>query len=100
MEPLVGVPLAADRRQVEGLCHELSGAFLTKGDTVCWPAPPPPPPVAQLAQQLLDLRILLRAGATCLQDQIRAHAAMCEVPDAVLVFRPVGRAVGAFHAGP
>src|SRR3989442_14195818 len=82
------------------MCHEMTGALLAKGGPVTWPSRYPPAPVAQLAQQLLDLRILVEAGDTCLQDQIRAHAAMCEVPDAVLVFRAVGVAAEVSHAGP
>src|SRR5881628_1122557 len=101
VEPLVGVPLPPDRRQVEHLGLERAGPLGTEEDAcrglVSLASATPRP---QLGQELLDLRIGVETLDPFPQDEVRAHASGGEVPDAVLVLGAVGVAVEVPHPRP
>src|SRR5436305_10798582 len=95
VEPLVSVALATHRRQVERLSFECACPLGAERYRAV-----PTAPAAQLRQQRLDFGVVIEALHLLLQNQVGAHAAGGEGPDAVLVLRAVGVAVEMPHAGP
>src|SRR5256714_6450072 len=96
IEPLVGIALTADRRQIERPGLERASTLRAEGHALARR----PAPAAELLQERLDFRVVIEALHLFLQDQVGAHAAGGEGPDAVLVLRAVGVAVEVPHAGP
>src|SRR2546430_6432827 len=97
VEPLVGVALTADRREIERPGLERARTLGAEGHAL---AGRPAAPAAELLQERLDFGVVIEALHFLLQDQVGAHAAGGEGPDAVLVLRAVGMAVEVPHAGP
>src|SRR5438874_5227076 len=96
IEPLVGVALTADRRQIERSALERARTLGAEGHALARR----PAPAAELLQERLDFRVVLEALHLLLQDQVGAHAAGGEGPHALLVLRAVRVAVEVPHAGP
>src|SRR5262249_42677365 len=96
VELLVRVALAPHRIEVERALLEIArGVRAELHALTCHGTAIP-----ELLEQTLNLRIGVEAVRFFFQDEIRAHAAGGEIPDALLVLRPVRVAVEVAHARP
>src|SRR5215210_8318532 len=96
IEPLVGVALVAHRRQVELLVIDRLRQILRELEARARLRAPLP----QRAEQALDVGIRVELRDLLLQDEIGAHAAGSEVPDALLILGAIGVTVEVLHAVP
>src|SRR5256885_3974379 len=71
IEPLVGIALTADRRQIERPGLERASTLRAEGHALARR----PAPAAELLQERLDFRVVIEALHLLLQDQVGAHAA-------------------------
>src|SRR5262249_32765097 len=96
IEFLVRVAAAAHRRQIERALLQLARSVGTECDARAGLRTAR----RQFAEQSLNLRVGVEGCDLLFEDQIRAHAASREIPDALLVFRAIGVAVEVSHATP
>src|SRR5206468_8326102 len=98
-EPLVPVALAAERGEIESVPLESRRrlrAVRRAGQSVDGRSVE----MRERLQDVLDLGVGVEARDLLLQNEVRAHAVISEIPDAFFVFRAVRVAVEVTHAGP